>query len=97
MTKRSEVLAGTFGAEVLAGTFGAEVLAGTLGDAERGRMVIAMPGRRYFHQRDLARSGQAWWSAGRFGQHAFARYTVRQRAVIRTLIRSDQGVRIPPV
>jgi hypothetical protein len=50
MTKRSEVLAGTLGAEVLAGT---------LGDAERGRMVIAMPGRRYFHQRDLARSGQA--------------------------------------
>jgi hypothetical protein len=60
-------------------------------------MVIAMPGRRYFHQRDLARSGQAWWSAGRFGQHAFTRYTVRQRAVIRTLIRSDQGVPLPPV
>jgi hypothetical protein len=74
-----------------------EILAGTLGDAERGRMVIAMPGRRYFHQRDLARSGQAWWSAGRFGQHAFTRYTVRQRAVIRTLIRSDQGVPLPPV
>jgi hypothetical protein len=77
-----------------------EVLAGTLGDAERGRMVIAMPGRRYFHQRDLARHGG---HRAVFGQHAFARYTVRQRdtvrqrAVIRTLIRSDQGVPLPPV
>jgi hypothetical protein len=71
-----------------------EILAGTLGDAERGRMVIAMPGRRYFHQRDLARHGG---HRAVFGQHAFARYTVRQRVVIRTLIRSDQGVPLPPV
>ena len=85
MTKRSEVLAGTLGAEVLAGT---------LGDAERGRMVIAMPGRRYFYQRDLARHGG---HRAVFGQHAFARYTVRQRdtvrqrVVIRTLIRIGSG------
>jgi hypothetical protein len=69
------------------------VLAGTLGDAERGRMVITAPGQGYFREPELARHGG---HRAAFGQHALAPYTVRQRVVIRTLIRSTRVCRYRP-